>query len=154
AVARTGTTEAALVLVTRTVDADGDPRRRWVLDAAPVAAGQPTRVERRPCDDAHAIAGAHTQYLAFDAAGEDRIGRLVAAEAHVTPPLRDPLRLDDLRGWKRATPDHAHLALVYEVTHGTERLVDVGQRVDAVDLVQVDVVRAEATQRIFAGADD
>ena len=68
--------------------------------------------------------------------------------------LGHPVRFDDLRGRKRATTDHADLALAHEVAHGAERLVDVGQRVDSVDLVQVDVVGAEAAQRVFTGADD
>src|SRR5207237_3455682 len=97
---------------------------------------------------------ADTQHFAFYTAGEDRVGRLVAAKPYVPSLLGDPLRFDDLRRRERAASDHAHFALAHEVAHRTERLVDVGQRTVSVHLVQIDVVGSQAAQRIFAGSDD
>ena len=50
--------------------------------------------------------------------------------------------------------DVADLALVYEVAQRAERLVDVGVRVRAVDLVQVDPVGLQPAQRVLDLADD
>ena len=67
---------------------------------------------------------------------------------------RRPLRLDDVVGRERRVPDRAHLALVDEIAERAERLVDVGCRIGPVDLVQVDVVGAEAAQAVLALLDD
>ena len=44
-------------------------------------------------------------------------------------------------------PIIAHLALVHEIRERAERVVDVGERVRAVHLVEVDVVGAQPAQR-------
>ena len=66
----------------------------------------------------------------------------------------DPLRLDDLRRRERRGADVADLALLDEVGERAERLVDVGLRVGAVDLVEVDPVGAEPPQRVLDLPDD
>ena len=68
--------------------------------------------------------------------------------------LRDPLRLDDLRGQERRRAEVADLALADEVGQRAERLVDVDLRPRAVHLVEVDVVDLQAAQRVLDLADD
>jgi hypothetical protein len=51
-------------------------------------------------------------------------------------------------------PDGADLALADEVGERAERLLDVGVRGRAVDLVEVDPVGAEPAQRVLDGLDD
>ena len=70
----------------------------------------------------------HVGSTALDAAGEDRVRRLLAAEALAAALLRDPLRLDDELGRERRAADDAHLALVHEVGQRAERLVEVDGR--------------------------
>ena len=87
------------------------------------------------------------QHLALDAAVEDRIGRLLGAEARQPAPLRHPLRLDDLRGREGRRADRAHLARPHQIGEGRQRLLDVGVRRGPVDLVEIDVVGLQAAQR-------
>ena len=70
------------------------------------------------------------------------------------PVARDPLRLDDLAGGEGGGADVADLALMHEVAERRERLVDVGPRVGAVDLVEVDPVGAQPPQRVLDRTDD
>jgi hypothetical protein len=80
--------------------------------------------------------------------------RLLGDETLQMPVARDPLRLDDLAGWERGGADVADLALAHEVAERRQRLVDVGARIRAVDLVQVDPVGVEPPQRVLHRADD
>ena len=78
--------------------------------ALAVAAAQPAAGERAPGDHAHAVALAHGQHVALDAAHEQRVRRLLADESLATAPLGDPLRLHDLVGGERRRADVADLA--------------------------------------------
>ena len=70
------------------------------------------------------------------------------------PVARDPLRLDDLAARERGGADVADLALVHEVAERRQRLLDVGARIGAVDLVEVDPVGAQPPQRVLDRAHD
>jgi hypothetical protein len=61
------------------------------LLALAVAAGQQAAGQRTPHQRAHAVALADRQYLALDPAVEDRVRRLLGAEALQAAPLSDPL---------------------------------------------------------------
>ena len=119
------------------------------LGAAAVAAGEPAAGERAPRDDAHPVALAGGQDVGLDAAREQRVGRLLADEALAAAALGGPLRLDDRLGGEGRAADVADLALADEVGEGAERLVDVGVRLGAVDLVEVDPVGAQAPQAVL-----
>ena len=88
------------------------------------------------------------------AAHEQRVGRLLGDEALEAALAGGPLRLDDARGREGRGADVADLALVDEVAEGAQRLLDVGVRLGAVDLVEVDPVRVEPAQRVLDGARD
>src|SRR5665811_538117 len=90
----------------------------------------------------------------LDGPGEDRVRRLLAAEPLAAPVLRRPLRLDDLRGGERRVPDVADLALMDEVAQRSERLVDIGLGIRAMDLIEVDPVGLESPQRVLNLSDD
>ena len=94
------------------------------------------------------------QHVELDAAHEDRVRRLLGAEALEAALARGPLRLDDLAGGEGGRADVADLALVDEVGQRAERLVDVGVRVGAVDLVEVDPVGVQAPERVLDLGDD
>ena len=90
----------------------------------------------------------------LDAAGQQRVRRLLGAEALEVPLAGRPLRLDDLAGGERGGPDVADLALLHEVGEGAQRFVDVGVRDRTVHLVEIDPIGAQATQTGFAATDD
>jgi hypothetical protein len=80
------------------------------------------------------------QDVVLDAADEHGVGRLFGDEALVTAVAGDPLSLDDLAGREGRGTDVADLALADQVGEGAERLIDVGVRAWAMDLVEVDPV--------------
>jgi hypothetical protein len=100
------------------------------------------------------VAQAGREHVRLDAAGQDRVGRLLGHEALAPAPLGDPLGLDDLAGREGRGADVAHLALAHEVGQRAERLVDVRVVLGTVDLVEVDPVRAQAAQAVLDLSDD
>ena len=125
----------------------GRAARGQVVGALAPLARQPAAGQRAPGDHAHAVLAAGGQHVGLDAAGEDRVGRLLADEALEAALAGDPLGLHDLRRRVGRGADVAHLALGHEVGQRAERLVVVGPRVPAVDLVEVDPVGLQALQR-------
>ena len=123
----------------------------WSL--APLA-GEPARRERAPGDHAHAVLLADGEHVGLDAAHEHRVGRLLGDEPLAAAPLGDPLRIDDLARRKRRRPEGADLAGVDEIGQRRERLVVIGVGIGAVDLVEVDLVRAKSAQARVAVAHD
>src|SRR5215217_4819515 len=152
-----GGVELALVAGQRHVVAAGDhlrpPRLRDVRVLA-VLAGEPAAGQRAPGDHAHAVAAARGQDVGLDGAGEQRVGRLLAHEALAAALLGDPLGLDDLAGRERRRPDVANLPLAHQVGQRAERFVDIRVFLGAVDLVQVDPVRAQPAQAVLHFTDD
>ncbi len=105
-------------------------------------------------DDADALGLAERQQLALDLAEEQVVARLDGVEA------RQPLRLAPAerprhlpRGVVRAA-DVARLAGAHHVVEGAQGLVHRRLGVGVVDLVEVDVVGAEAAQRALDGVED
>src|SRR6202011_4794468 len=124
------------------------------LLARAIAAGQPPAGKRAPRDHAHPVALAGRKHVILDLPDQDRVGRLLTDEPLPPPALGDPLSLDDLAGGKCGGPDVANLSGVDQVTERRQRLVDVGIRLRAVDLVQVDPVGAEPPQAVLDLPDD
>ena len=118
------------------------------------AAGEQALAERAPDQGAHAEALGGGQYLALDAAVEDGVDRLLGVESREAAPLGDPLGLDDVGGVGLRRADRADLAAADQVGQCGEGLLDVGAGVGAVELVEVDVVGLQATQRVLHGGDD
>src|SRR5580698_3586291 len=85
----------------------------------------------------------------FDRAGENRVLRLFAYKALAAASLGHPLRLDDLVGRERRVAKVKDLSLVRQIAQCRQRLVDVSIPVIAVDLVEIDVIRAKAPERIL-----
>jgi hypothetical protein len=94
------------------------------------------------------------QDVELDVAGEQRVGRLLGAEALEVALARRPLRFDDLRARVRRGADIADLALADEVGERAERLLEVDAGLGAVDLVEVDPVGAQPAQRVLDRAVD
>ena len=119
------------------------------------AARQPAAGQRAVGHDAHAVPQARGQHVGLDGADEDRVRRLLgdeplqaAGRARPTAPPRSGCAGNVERA------DVADLALVHEVGERAERLLDVGARIGAVDLVEVDPVGAEPPQPVLDRAHD
>src|SRR3954452_15037122 len=140
----------------RQVEARGEPlaRGRGRQAVGAPAARQPAAGQRAVGEDPHAVALRGRQHVELDATNQQRVGRLLGAEALQAPLARGPLGVDDLPGVERRGADVADLALRDEVGQCCERLVDVGVRVGAVQLVEVDVVGVEPPQRALDLLDD
>jgi len=113
---------------------------------AAYAAGEQALAERSPHQSAHAEPLGGRQDVAFDAAVEDGIGRLLGVEPREAAPLGHPLGLDDAgdRGLRGA--DRADFAAADQVGQCSEGLldididIDIGVGIGAVQLIEVDVV--------------
>jgi len=105
--------------------------------------------ERAPHQGAHAVATGDGQDLGFDAAVEDRVGRLLGAEPLEAASLGHPLGFDDVGGGHRGRADRTDLAAADQVRERGQRLLDVCVGVRSVDLVEVDVVGLQAAQRVL-----
>ena len=90
----------------------------------------------------------------LDAADQDRVRRLLGDEPLQVAVPGCPLGLDDLRSGVRRGADVADLALADEVGEGAEGLLHVGVGAGPVDLVEVDVVGAQAAQGVLDLAHD
>src|SRR4051794_6416037 len=86
-----------------------------VVVVAAYAAGEQSLAERAPHQSAHAEPLGGRQDLAFDAAVEDGVGRLLGVEPRDTAPLGYPLGLDDAGGRGLGGADCADLAAVDQV---------------------------------------
>ena len=117
---------------------------------AGVLAGQPAAGERRPWQDPDALVAAHVDDLQLDVADEQVVLRLQRDDRRrVTGQQGGLLQLpaDEV-----ADPGVADLAGAHGVGEEAERLLDRGQRVPGMGLVEVDGVDAEAAQAGVEGA--
>ena len=123
-----------------------EPRSLGLGLAAPVLAGQEAALEREVGDVAHPELARERQHgrlvVAVDQAEEvlHRDDRAVAG-------LREGGRLLEVAGLDVREPEPAHLALDHELVHRAEGLVERGDAVGTVVVVEVDVVAAEALER-------
>ena len=120
----------------------------------PVAAGQEPGGQRAPHQHAHPVAAAHRQHRRLDAAGQDRVRRLLGAEPAERPPFGDVVRLHDLLGREGRAAERADLPGPDQVGEHAECLLDVGGVVRAVHLVEVDPVGAQPAQAVLDLPDD
>jgi hypothetical protein len=80
--------------------------------------------------------------------------QLLGAEPGQATAFRHPLGFDDFGGGQVGVPDGPHLARAQQVGQRAQRLLDVGAGLGVVELVEVEVVDAEAAQGPFDGGDD
>jgi hypothetical protein len=149
--------ELALVLRLGKVEALREAtgaRRRLLPGILAPAARQPTARQRAVGHDAQPVAQAGGQNVGFRGAHEDRVRGLLGNEALEPPVVGDPLGLDDLARRERGGAHVADLPLMHEVGERAQRFFDVGVRVGAMDLVEVDPVGVQPPQRILDGAHD
>ncbi len=115
------------------------------------AAGEHPLAEGPPHQGAQSEAFREGQHLAFDAPVEDRVRRLLGAEAHQAAAFGGPLGGDEVRGRGVRGPEGAYLPGADQVGQDREGLLHVRVRVGPVDLVEVDVVGAQTAQRVLDG---
>ena len=117
-------------------------------------AGQAAARQRAPGDHPHALVSAQRQHLALFLAVEQVVVVLHGDEARPAVALGDVLGLGELPGMHRRGPDVARLAALHDIVEGLHGLFDGRRVVPAVDLIQVDVVHAEAAQAIVNAGED
>ena len=112
-------------------------------------AGQKSAGQRAPDQQSEPLILQQRNHLALELAADQRVVRLRAPEALEPLLARDRQRLHQLpRGQVRAA-DVADLAGAHEIVERAQRVLDVRQRIEAMDLIEVDVVGAEPPQARF-----
>jgi hypothetical protein len=124
------------------------------VTAFPVLAGEPAAAEGAPRNHAHAVVLAGRQHHGFHPAHEDRVRRLLADVACVSAFLRHPLRFGDLRRREGRGAEVPDLAGALEIGERAECLVVIGRGIPAVDLIEVDPVRLQASEAVLDLLDD
>ena len=119
-----------------------------------VLAGQHPLGQRRPDDLADPLAGAQRQHLGLDAPAQDRVLGLVGHQPVQPQVVGQGEGVADLAGGPLAHPDVVDLALADQVVQGPQGLLQRGLVVEAVALVQVEVVGAQPAQAGVAGLHD
>jgi hypothetical protein len=100
----------------------------------------------RPRQDAHAFLFAQRHDLALDVAAGDRVVHLGRDEARAAGLVAERQRLHGLPRGEVAEAHVAGLAGAHHVVEGAQRLLQRRDGIHAVDLVQVDVIGAQAAQ--------
>jgi hypothetical protein len=112
------------------------------------AAGEESSAQRAIWDEADAELAAGREDLVLDVAHPERVLGLQRGDrVH-------GVRAADRRRRGLAEPEEADLPLLHELGHRPDRLLDWHLRVDAVLVVEVDVIGAEPLERRLAGAAD
>ena len=117
-------------------------RLRQRLAAADLA-GQPAPAERAPDDRADLLVEGQRHQLPLVVAADQRVVRLVGDVAGEAVPLGDGQRLHQVPAGEVRAADVADLAGPDQVVERAQHLLDRRQRVEAVQLEEVDVVGAQ-----------
>ena len=119
------------------------------LLAAEQAAGQGA-----PDHQAHALAAQHRHDLALQVAAGDGVVGLQALEPGQAEALGDAQGLHDLPGGPVGHADIADVAVLHEGVQGADGFLDGRRRVEAVHLVEVDVIELQALEAGLHRADE
>src|ERR1700674_3260813 len=122
--------------------------------AAAAIAGQEAAGEGTPWDDPESLLAAERQHLPLLLAIDQVVVVLHGDEAGPTMPVGEIERLGELPGVHARGAEVAGLACPHHVMERFQRLLDRRRGVPAMDLVEVDVVGAEAAQRAVDGVED
>src|SRR5271166_1810964 len=118
----------------------------WHRRVAFVLAGQQAVSQRRERDQAEAIGLQHRHHLAVEPARQQAVLLLARDEMVQAVIFGRPLRLDDLPGRERRATDVADLALADQIVERPQGLLDRGQRIGLVLLIEVDPIGLEAPE--------
>ena len=113
---------------------------------ARVLAGQEPPCKWAPHHNAHALILDHRHNLALQLAPGDGVIGLHGLEAGETAPLGDPLRLHDLPGRKIGAADRAHQPARDAIVERAHGLLQRGDGIEAVDLVEIDIIELQSFQ--------
>ena len=117
---------------------------------ARVFAGQKPASERAPDHDAEALVLDQRHDLAFEFTPRNRVVGLDGFEAGVAALLGNAESLHDLPGGIVRAADRAHEAAAHAIIERPQRLFERRDGVEAMDLVEIDMIEAKSFQ---AGAD-
>src|ERR1043165_517660 len=120
---------------------------RAALPVAAAVAGEKAARERAPGDHADALFDAERDHLALFLAIDEVVGVLHRNEARPAAALGGALHLREAPRPHARRADVARLPALHHVVQRLHRFLDGRCFVKAMDLIQVDVVRAEATKR-------
>ncbi len=118
--------------------------------AAADLAGEPAPAQRAPDDRADALVEPEGHQLPLVVAADERVVDLVGDIARVAVPVGGGEGLHQLPAREVGDAGVADLPRPYELVERGEHLLDRGGGVEGVQLEEVDVVGAEAPQRILA----
>ena len=114
--------------------------------AAADLAGEPAPAERAPDDRADLLVERQRHQLPFVVAADQRIIGLMGDVAGQAVLLRDGQRLHQVPAGEVRAADVADLAGAHQVVERAQHLLDRRQGVEAVQLIEVDVVGAQPPQ--------
>lgn len=130
-----------------------EPADGWRRLAATEFSPEPAHAERTPDESADLLVEREGHQLPFVLAADQRIVGLVSHVAGETALVRNREGFHELPAGETRAADVAHLSAADEVIERPEGLLHRGERIEVVQLVQVDVVRAQAAQAALAGPD-
>ena len=113
-------------------------------------AGQEAAGERAPDEDPDVLVEAERYELPLELSRDQAVVRLQRCVPLDPAAIRDVERLHQMPRRVVGAADVANLARADEVVERPQRLLQVGQRVEAVHLVEVDPVRAEPAEARLA----
>ncbi len=116
-----------------------------------VAARQQPRRDRRPGNQPDPVLETQRHQLIFDPPVEQVVRRLLRDKVRPAMQFGDVQRLHDLPGGMCRRADIEHLAVAHQRVQRIERFLDRDLRRGAVQLVNIDMVGLQPSQRIFAG---
>ena len=112
-------------------------------------AGEKSARQRTPDQQPQPLILQQRDHLALELAAGQRIVGLRALEALEPFGARDGQRLHQLPREQVRAADVADLARTHQIVERPQRVLDAGQRIEPVDLIQVDVVGVEPFQARF-----
>ena len=129
---------ATILLCRRLVSGSGWPRR--------TLPGEPAPAERTPDDRAHLLIEGQRHQLPFVIAADQRVIGLVGDVAGQAVLFRNRQRLHQVPAGEVRAADVADLAGAHQIVERAQHLLDGRQGVEAVQLIEVDVVGAQPPQ--------
>src|SRR6185437_14713792 len=145
--------ESAILVHRRKIERDPARAVRSLAVTRELAAEQAAG-KRAPGQDGQLLLPRERHDLPLEVAPGDGVVRLYALESLDSASLADPERLGDLPGGQVAQADVAYLARAHAIVERAEGLLERRQRVESVDLVQVDVFELQTSQALVDAVQD
>ena len=120
--------------------------RGLVTTVARELSREETAGQRTPDEQTEPLILEQRNHLAFQLAAGQRVKRLRAPKPFESLFARNRKRLHQLPRREIRAADVANLAGVHQIVEGAKRILEVRERIEPMDLIEVDVVGAEPLQ--------